>query len=127
MRKSRQVIIKSDDSEGMSRVVKRENVEGDEEARHTLTWKKGKDRAKVVFLVSECSSWSSCGLSVTSLFLGLVNWLAKQGMMVLVPKQNLQRKELSGHQEFKNRPAWAGERDQLVREVDLVVEEMVLY
>ena len=40
MRKSRQVIIKSDDSAGKSRVVKRENVEGDEEARHTLTWKK---------------------------------------------------------------------------------------
>ena len=42
-------------------------------------------------------------------------------MMVLVPKQNLHSKELSGHKEFKKRPAWAGEADQLVREVDLVV------
>ena len=74
-----------------------------------------------MFPVSECSSWSSCGLSVTTLFLGLVNWLEKQGMMVLVPKQYLQSKELSGHKEFKKLSAWAGEADQLVSEVDLVV------
>ena len=86
MKKSRQVIIKSDDAAGKSRGIKRETVEGDKEARRTLTWKKGKYRAKVVFLVSECSSWSSCGLSVTSLFLELVNWLEKQGMMFLVSK-----------------------------------------
>ena len=71
---------------GKSGVIKKENVEDDEEARYTLTWKKGKNGAKVVFLVSECSSWSSCGLSVTSLFLELVNWLEKQGMMFLVSK-----------------------------------------
>ena len=48
-----------------------------------------------MFLVSECSSWSSCGLSVTTLFMELVNWLEKQGMMVLVSKQYLHSKELS--------------------------------
>ena len=81
-------ITKSEDifNAGKS-VIKKENVEDDEEARYTPTWKKGKNGAKVVFLVSECSSWSSCGLSLTSLFLGLVNWMEKKGMMVLVPKQ----------------------------------------
>ena len=74
-----------------------------------------------MFLVSECSSWSSCGLSVTTLFMELVNWLEKQRMMVLVSKQYFQSKELSGHKEFKKRPAWAGEAVQLVREEDLVV------
>ena len=29
-----------------------QNVEGDEEARHTLTWKKGKDKGCVSCLVS---------------------------------------------------------------------------
>jgi hypothetical protein len=83
---------------GKSGGIKKENVEDDEEARYTVTWKKGKDRANVVFRVSECSSWSSCGLSLTTLFLGLVNWLEKKkGMMVLVPKQYLHSKELSGH------------------------------
>jgi NAD kinase len=42
-------------------------------------------------------------------------------MMVLVLKQNLHSKELSRHKEFKKRPVWAGEADQLVRELDLVV------
>jgi hypothetical protein len=31
----------------MSGDIKRENVEGDEEARHTLGWKKGKDKGCV--------------------------------------------------------------------------------
>ena len=66
-----------------------------------VTWKKGKNRAKVEFLVSECGSSSSCELVVTTLFLGLVNWLEKQGMMVLVPKQYLQSKELSDHRVFQ--------------------------
>jgi hypothetical protein len=38
---------------------------------------------------------------MTSLVMGLVNWLEKQGMKVLVSKQYLQSKELSGHTEFK--------------------------
>ena len=55
------------------------------------------------------------------MFMELVNWLEKQGMMVLVSKQYLQSKELSGHKEFKKLSAWDGEADQLVSEVDLVV------
>ena len=35
------------EEQDMSGVIKRENVEGDEEARHTLTWKKGKDKGCV--------------------------------------------------------------------------------
>ena len=66
-----------------------------------VNWKKEKDRANIVILFSECSSWPSCGFSVTSLVMGLVNWLEKQGMMVLVSKQYFQSKELSGHKEFK--------------------------
>ena len=78
-------------------------------------------RKKIVFLVCECSSWSSCGLEMTSLILGLVNWLDKEGMLVLVPREYLQSKELSEHKEFKRLSAWAGDPDQLASEVDLVV------
>ena len=56
-----------------------------------VNWKKEKDRANIVILFSECSS----------LVMGLVNWLEKHGMMVLVSKQYFQSKELSGHKEFK--------------------------
>ena len=37
------------------------------------------------------------------------------------PQAKPPEKELSGHKEFKKRPAWAGEAVQLVREEDLVV------
>jgi hypothetical protein len=35
------------EEQDMSGVIKRENVEGDKEARHTLTWQKGKDKGCV--------------------------------------------------------------------------------
>ena len=35
------------EEQDMSGVNRRENVEGDKEARHTLTWKKGKDKGCV--------------------------------------------------------------------------------
>ena len=67
-----------------------------------------------MFLVSDYSSWST-------LILELVNWLEEREILVLVPKEYLQSKELSVHKDFKKLTAWAGDLDELASEVDLVV------
>ena len=78
-------------------------------------------RKKIVFLLFECASWSSCGNDLLALILRLVNWLNQQDVMVLVPRDYLQRKELSEHKEFKKLTAYAGDPDELASVVDLVV------
>lgn len=45
---------------------------------------------KIVFLLFECASWSTCGNDLLDLILGLVNWLGQQDVMVLVPRDYLQ-------------------------------------
>ena len=76
---------------------------------------------KIVFLLFECASWSTCGDDLLALILRLVNWLNQQDVMVLVPRDYLQRKELSEHKEFKKLSAYAGDPDELASVVDLVV------
>ena len=76
---------------------------------------------KIVFLLFECASWSSCGNDLLTLILRLVNWLDQKDVMVLVPRDYLQRKELSEHKEFKKLSAYAGDPDKLASVVDLVV------
>merc|ERR1719369_2426382 len=63
---------------------------------------------KVVFLVSECSSWSNCGSKMSSLVVDLVNWLNSMGILVLVPKNYLDNVELTQDRKFKKLSAWAG-------------------
>ena len=47
--------------------------------------------------------------------------MEEREILVLVPKEYLQNKELSVHKEFKKLTAWAGDLDELASEVDLVV------
>jgi len=78
-------------------------------------------KKKIVFMVFECASWSSCGHDNLALILGLVNWLAKHDVMVLVPREYLQSKELPEHEDFKKLSAYAGDLTELASVVELVV------
>jgi len=80
-----------------------------------------RNKKKIVFMVFECASWSSCGCDNLALILGLVNWLAKHDVMVLVPREYLQSKELQEHEDFKKLSAFAGDLNELASVVDLVV------